>query len=88
MQSRGYSGRIVSNKGRLYRLLAARRYCGKHKRHGKGAWPGACIIYMPTRHETERLAAYFRKHGVRTAAYHSQVNHNNINSMNHSQKFS
>lgn len=34
---------------------------------------GACIIYMPTRTESERVAAYLRRRGVKCMAYHSQV---------------
>ena len=69
VQSRGYSGHKLR---RLRRKLAAGiRHGGSRSRVGRRT--GACIIYMPTRTETDNLAAYFRRRGVKSMAYHSQV---------------
>lgn len=69
MQSRGYSGHKLR---RLRRKLAASIRQGE-SRGRVGKRTGACIIYMPTRTETDNLAAYFRRRGVKSMAYHSQV---------------
>jgi hypothetical protein len=69
VQPRGYSGHRLR---RLHRNLSTSiRHRGNRNRIGRRK--GACIIYMPTRTETENLAAYFRRRGVKSMAYHSQL---------------
>lgn len=51
---------VIDERQRLTRLT-----------NGARAAPGPAVFYAPTRRETERLAATFRRSGLRAAAYHA-----------------
>lgn len=55
------------------RAAALRDSAGQDNGKATELGEGPTIVYMPTRKETETLAKFLCRHGVKAAAYHAKV---------------